>query len=124
MKIKISTLWIVVMFTMVFADILSFMSAGVLKQLLQFSETGAINQEILLLLAILLEIPIVMIYIARYWDYQYNRPANIVAAIVTILFVIGGGSWSLHYIFFASVEVCCMLLILWWAWHWKEELQV
>lgn len=35
---------------------------------------------------------------------------------ITTLFVIGGGSLQLHYVFFATVEVACMALIVWSVW--------
>jgi hypothetical protein len=52
--------------------------------------------------------------------YRINRWANIVASVVTILFVVGGGSPFPYYIFFASVEVVCMLVIIWTAWKWPN----
>ena len=121
MKVKLSTLWIVVMFNMVFADILSFM----LPDFLEILETGQaggvpITQEILLVFAVFLEIPIVMIILSRVLKVSVNRWANIIAAVITILFVVGGGSTELHYIFFATVEVVCMLLIMWYAWRWPN----
>jgi hypothetical protein len=42
---------------------------------------------------------------------------NIVASIITIAFVVGGGSGYWHYLFFASAEVLCMLAIMWMAWR-------
>jgi hypothetical protein len=47
---------------------------------------------------------------------QANRWANTIAVVITTLFVIGGGSMDLHYLFFASVEVACMALIVWSVW--------
>jgi hypothetical protein len=40
--------------------------------------------------------------------------------VITILFVIGGGSIYLSYLFFASVEVICMSFIIWYAWTWRS----
>ena len=121
MKAKLSTLWIVVMFNMVFADILSFMLPDFLE-ILQTGQAGGvpITQEILLVFAVFLEIPIVMIILSRVLKVSVNRWANIIAAVITILFVVGGGSTSLHYIFFATIEVACMLLIIWYAWLWPN----
>jgi Sec-independent protein secretion pathway component TatC len=74
----------------------------------------------LLVFAILLEIPIAMIFLSRVLKHRANRWANIIAAAITIAFVIGGGSTDLHYIFFAAIEVVCMLLIVWYAWKWPN----
>lgn len=116
-KEKLSTLWIVVMFNMAFADILSFM--------IEFSNglTAEVQatQALMLIAAFILEIPIMMIILSRILNFKINRWANIIASIVTMLFVIGGGSFYLHYLFFASVEVVCLLLILWFACRWQPS---
>lgn len=116
MKARLSTLWIVVMFNMAFADILSFMmewSAGSTPEI-------EVTQVLMLVMAILVEVPIAMIILSRVLPYKANRWANVIAGVITIAFVIGGGSTYLHYIFFAAVEVLCMLLIIWYAWKWPE----
>jgi len=121
MKVKLSTLWVVVMFNMLFADILSFMIPGFLKELMTgYAGPVQITQGILLVFAILLEIPIAMIFLSRVLKYRANRWANIIAGAITIVFVIAGGSTDLHYIFFATIEVVCMLLIVWYAWKWPK----
>ena len=121
MKVKLSTLWIFVMFNMVFADIVGFMNPGALEKILTGAVGIEITQELLLVFSILLEIPIAMILLSRVLRYRANRWANIVAGVITILFVIGGGSTYLSYIFFATIEVVCMLLIIWYAWNWPKQ---
>lgn len=119
---KLSMLWIVVMFSMVFADILTFITPGVLEEMMTgYADEIQLGQGILLAFAILLEIPILMIFLSRVLKYKANRWANIIASIVTIIFVIGGGSLYLHYIFFATIELVCMLLIICYAWKWSNE---
>ena len=121
MKERLSTLWIVVMFTMIFADILSFMTPGMMKQVIDGTAEIKITQPLLLIFAILLEIPIVMIFLSRILKYKINRILNILASIITIIFVIGGGSNYLHYYFFAVVEVVCMIGIIIFSVKWKEN---
>lgn len=124
-KVNLSTLWIVVMFNMVFADIVGFMNPGALEDIMTGAVGFEITQELLLVFAILLEIPIAMILLSRILKDSVNRWANIIAGVVTILFVIGGGSAYLSYIFFATIEVACLLLIIWSAWNWpKQEVRV
>lgn len=119
-KSKLSLLWIVVMFTMVFADIVGFMNPGVLKDMMNGTVGIQITQEILLVFAVLLEIPIAMIFLSRILKREVNRWANIIAGVITILFVVGGGSPYPYYVFFASVEVICMLIIIQAAWKWSK----
>ena len=78
------------------------------------------NQGLLLVFSILLEIPIAMIVLSRLLRYRVNRLANIIAGLITILWVIGGGNTSASYIFFSTIEVGCMLLIIRYAWKWSE----
>jgi len=115
-KVILSTLWIVVLFNMIFADILSFITTG-------FSEvsTMQVSQSLLLIYAILLEIPIIMVILSRVLKRGVNRWANIVASVITIAFVIGLGSNYLHYIFFATIEVVLMILIIGIAWKWEDN---
>ena len=86
MKVKLSTLWVVVMFNMLSADILSFF-----LELRTGGETQ-ITQGLMLFAAIMMEIPIAMIFLSRVLKYRANRWANIIAGAISIAFVIGGGS--------------------------------
>ena len=113
---RISTLWIVVMFSMVFADIVGMMMPGVLTAMSAGQVGVPVTQGLLLVFAILLEIPIAMIFVSRILKPVANRWANTVAAVITTLYVIGGGSPYLHYYFFAAVEIACMALIVWSVW--------
>ena len=113
---RISTLWVVVMFSMVFADILGMMIPGVLTAMSAGQVGVPVTQGLLLVFAILLEIPIAMIFLSRILKPVANRWANTVAAVVTAAFVIGGGTAYLHAVFFAAVEVACLALIVWSVW--------
>jgi lipoprotein signal peptidase len=116
-KVKLSTLWIFVMFNMVFADIIGFLNPGALEEMIAMKPSPGL----LLIFSILTEIPIAMIVLSQWLKYRANRWANIIAGIITILWVIGGGSGNVTYIFFATIEVVCMLLIVWYAWRWTEH---
>jgi Sec-independent protein secretion pathway component TatC len=121
MKVKLSTLWIFVMFNMAFADIVGFMNPGALEDIMSGGVGIEITQGLLLVFSLILEIPIAMIFLSRILKYRVNRWANIVASAITILFVIGGGNTSLSYMFFAAIEVVCMSLIVWFAWKWRNS---
>ena len=117
MKVKLSVLWIFVMFNMAFADIIGFINPGALEEIMTSLD---ITQGFLLVAAILVEIPIAMIVLSRMLKYKANRWTNIIAGIITILWIIGGGNTSLSYIFFATLEVLCLFLIIWYAWKWSK----
>ena len=122
MPARLSLLWIFIMFNMVFADILSFMYPGALKEVLTGYAGGVhVTPGFLLGAAVVTEIPIAMIVLSRVLKHGVNRWANIVAGVITIAYVIGGGSLNqIHYIFFAAMEVACALLIVWYAWKWRN----
>lgn len=118
---KISTLWIIVLFNMVFADILSFMDPNFLTEV----QTGivggiTITPAFLIVAAVFIEIAIVMIYLTLVLTRPLSRGLNLAAVFVTLLFVIGGGSLKAHYVFFASIEVGVLIYIAYLAWHWRE----
>ena len=113
---RLSTLWVVVMFNMVFADILTFIKPGALQELWAGQAGVQITPGLLLVFALLIEVPIVMIFLSRILKRGPNRWANTAAAMITATFVVGGGSLTPHYVFFATVEVACMALIVWSVW--------
>jgi Family of unknown function (DUF6326) len=117
LKVKLSTLWVFVMFNMVFADIVGFLNPGALEEMMAMKPTPGL----LLAFSILLEIPIAMIVLSRLLKYKINRWANVIASVITILYVVGGGKTDLSYLFFATIEVVCMLFIAWSAWNWTEQ---
>ena len=121
MKVILSTLWIFVLFNMIYADILGFMKADFLQEVITGNAGGIqITPGFLLMAAMFLEIPIAMVVLSRFLKYKINRWANIIAASLTIIFVIAGGSTAPHYIFFATIEVLALALIIWFAWKWKN----
>ena len=121
LKVLLSTLWIVVMLNMIFADILTLYISEFLQEILTESTPVQITQELMLAMAFIIEIPIVMIFLSRVLKYKANRWVNIIASVITILFVVVGGSLVLHYIFFAAIEVVCLSLIIWYAWKWPKQ---
>jgi hypothetical protein len=120
-KVLLSTLWIVVMINMAYADILGLFIPGALEEVAKTSvSTGTTIPQLMLGGAIMLEIPVAMILLSRVLKFKANRWVNIIASVITIAFVVGGGSTTPHYIFIATIEVVCMLLIIWFAWKWRN----
>jgi hypothetical protein len=118
-KIKISTLWIVVMLNLIFADILSIIVELVNKNNL-IDILGEVEVT-MAIAAILTNIPIFMIYLSRVLPYKINCSLNISAAILTLIYVIGGGSLTPHYIICGAIEVIVLLYIITTAWKWVDK---
>ena len=117
----LSTLWIVVMFNMAFADILGLFEPGILEQIMKGSVDDIhFTSGLMFVMAIVLEIPIAMIILSRILNYKANRMANIIASVITTVFIIGGASSTPSYLFFAAVEVVCILFIVLITWRWSN----
>ena len=117
-KVKLSTLWIVVLINMIFADIFSIIVELVNKDTLNIPGDVKV---VMAIAAIVTNIPILMIYFSRVLQFKVNRLANIIAGILTIIYVIGGGDMAPHYIIIASIEVICLLLIIVNSWKWTNS---
>lgn len=116
-KARLSRLWLLVILNMIAIDVLSLFIPGVMEEMAAF--VGDTPIPLFMLVAgILIEIPLLMTFLSRSLPYGANRWANIIAAVVTIVYVVGGGSTYPHYIFMGAVEVVCLLLIIWTAWRW------
>lgn len=118
-KSKLSTLWILVLFNMLFADVFSIM--------VELVAGGTLNdipgdvKTVMAVAAIITNIPILMIYFSRSLPYRTNRIINIIAGIFTIIYVVGGGSAFPHYYVIGGIEVFLLCIIIWNAWYWKEQ---
>jgi hypothetical protein len=115
-KVILSTLWIFALLNMIYADIftLTFNSE---------SQTVTMTEGSVLVFAILMEIAIAMVLLSRVLKYGVNRWANIIAGITQTAFL--GYSLvvqtpPLFYMFFATIEIACMLFIVWYAWTWTN----
>src|SRR4029450_2489321 len=113
---RLSVLWVFVMFNMLAADVISFLDGALLAQLMTgYAGEVQITSTFQLAAAIMIEIPIAMIVVSRFLTPRWTRVVNPVAALVTAVFIIGGGSTSPHYIFFAAAELGALAVITWLA---------
>ena len=119
---RLSTLWIVIMFNMVYADILSFLNPEFLRALMTgYADGIRVTQQLVVGAAVMAEIPILMVLLARIMEPTVNRWANLVAIPLTAAFIIVGGSTSPHYLFLAAIELVCLALILRHVWRWPVD---
>ena len=121
-KVILSTLWIFAMFNYIYADILTFFEPGMLEELMTGSVGGIqFTQGFLLGAAILMETAIVMVVLSRVLKYRANRWANIIAGVIhtaAVFLSLFVGTPAMYYTFFATIEIACTLLIVWYAWKW------
>ena len=119
-RARLLWMWVWVMLNMIFADIFSFMNAGALQQIMEGrADQIAITPQFLLLAAALTEIPIAMVVLSQTLPRRASRWANVVASIFTLVYVVGMGSATPSYLFFAGLETLGCLSIAWLAWSWR-----
>ena len=121
-KITLSTLWIFVMFCIAYADLIGFIEPGTLENIINGSTGFVLTPALILVFSLFQAIPIVMILVSRWFRRDVNRWLNIVAGVLTLLYVLGGGNWeSVSYPVFAALEIVAMLGIIWLAWTWRND---
>ena len=124
-KVKLSVLWIVVMFFYVYADVKMYLETGVIEQIIS-GQIGdfVLNQAALLYSAILMSIPPVMAFLSLILRPSVNRVVNIVIASLHILMAIGllfgsGDIWAYYY-WYTALEVGVHVLIVFHAIRWPK----
>ena len=117
-KTKLSTMWLVVMLNMILADVLSAFLAIQDPSLLSIPGDA---KQMMAVSAVVINLPILMIYFSRTLPYKPNRIANILTSILTTLFIVGGGSLLPHYLIIALIEIVFLAAILVTAVRWKRS---
>jgi Family of unknown function (DUF6326) len=124
MKSKLSTLWIFVALNYLYCDVVSLMDPELLPLYLRGNINGLeLTPGFLLGAGILVEIFIAMVLLSSVLPYRANRWANIAAGTIMTavqsasLFV---GTPAPYYVFFSVIEIATTVLIVWFAWNWRE----
>jgi hypothetical protein len=124
-KIKLSALWIALMFFYLYRDVLGFYAPGHLEALIAGEVAGIqITQVFLLGSAVLMAIPSAMVFLSLVLKARANRWVNIILGIVHIGLLAGTsfiGEVSPLYLFYVIVEFVLMVLIVWHAWKWPKQ---
>lgn len=114
-RVKLSLLWIFVIVNMAYADILSLMDpASIIRGIMTGSPLPAGG---LLAGAIVMETSLAMVIMPWILNYKVNRWVTIIIGVFMIWQIVMGGH-GLYYLFFMSVEVASILLIIWFTWKW------
>jgi hypothetical protein len=125
-KILLILLWVFYSLNFMYADVQSSLEPGVLAETMSGYTGGGtvkITDGFLLGVAIMFAIPVLMIVLSWVLKYRANRWANIIAGTLFVLAQIGSlflGKPSPAYIFYSTIEVAGLLLIVWNAWKWRN----
>jgi len=125
-NILLIILWVFFSVNFMYADQLSHLEPGVLEGIMSgylADGTVKITDGFLLGTAIMFEIPFLMIVLSWVLKYRANRWANIIAGtlfVVTQITSLFLGAPSPAYIFYSTIEIAGLLLIVWNAWMWRN----
>ena len=125
-KILLILLWVFYSLNFMYCDNLSSLEPGVLEMHMS-GYTGGGTVEItagfLLGTAMMFEIPFLMIILSWVLKYRVNRWVNIIAGTLFVVAQVSSlflGVPSPMYIFYTTVEIAGLLLIVWNAWKWSN----
>lgn len=125
LKIKLSALWVSLMFCYVYGDYFEFFVPGHIEGLM--NGKAILNTPVkVLAAAILMAIPSLMVFLSLTLKPKINRLLNIIFGVfytlIMILVVSASISpWRAFYIFFGLVEIVVTSLIVWYAWNWTRQ---
>lgn len=122
-KLKISALWISVMFCYIYADYFGLYVPGALQGILngKMAPLGPTTQGVLLGTSLMMVVPSVMIFLSVALRPNLNRRLNIIfGGFYTMIILITMWRW-MFFIFFGIIEVVLTALIVWYAWNWPKQ---
>jgi hypothetical protein len=117
MRIILSGLWVAVMLTYLWGDVLRIMAGDVEPGKLMAGMQA--TQGMLLLIAIIMLVPIIMVVLTLTIPYPAIRWVNIVVAILVVVFNLLGLPYKGAYDnFLIVVSFVFNALTVWYAWKW------
>ncbi|MHA2046682.1 MAG: DUF6326 family protein, partial [Candidatus Thorarchaeota archaeon] len=84
-KKKLSILWIARMLTSIQGDVIRFLEPGMLEDIIAGTLDVPLTEEVLAVMAIMMLVPIFMVFLSLELPYKANRWANIIIAIFFIV---------------------------------------
>ena len=118
----LSLLWIYLTVNYIYCDVFTLHLADYLEAFLAGDVGGMkITEEFLLIIAVIMQIPMIMIVLSRVLMFPVNKVVNLVAGVVTTsvqaLSLTGGG--TPHYMLFSFFEISTGLIIIYLAASWR-----
>jgi hypothetical protein len=126
-QIKLSALWVARMLAGLQGDVLRFLEPGMLEDLIAGETEGLqITHELLLVSAVVMLIPIFMVFLSVTLPYKANRWANIIFGLFFIGFdLVGLPTYTSAYaVLLILVGLLFNALTVWYAWKWRIQERV
>jgi uncharacterized membrane protein (UPF0136 family) len=123
-RLKISSLWIAMLFLFAYGDIFGFFKPGQIPDVISGEVSGIkITQAFLLGASIYIAVASLMVFLSLALRPRVTRWTNIVLPvlfIVSIVVSVIGETWA-YFIFLSISEIGLLLLIIWYAWRWPSQ---
>ena len=123
-RLKISALWIAMLFLFAYGDIFGFFKPGQIEEVISGEISGIeITQGFLFAVSVYIAIASVMVFLTLVLRPNINRWVNIVLPVLYIVSIVAsviGEEWAYFY-FLSIAEVAVLALIVWHAWTWPIQ---
>jgi uncharacterized protein DUF6326 len=123
-RLKISALWIAMLFLFAYGDIFGFFRAGVIEDVITGEVSGIkVTQAFLFAVSVYIAIASVMVFLTLVLKPMVNRWTNIVLPILYIVSIVAsviGEDWA-YFWFLSIAESALLFLIAWYAWTWPVQ---
>jgi hypothetical protein len=123
-RLKISALWIAMLFLFAYGDIFGFFKPGQIEDVSAGEISGIeITQLFLIGASVYTAIASVMVFLSLVLRPKVARWPNIVLPILYVVSIVAsviGEDWA-YFFFLSIVESALLLLIIWYAWTWPRH---
>ncbi|HET8526295.1 MAG TPA: DUF6326 family protein [Actinomycetota bacterium] len=122
-RVRISALWVVLLFLYAYGDIFGFFKPGRIEEIVSGEISGIdITEGFLFAVSVYIAIASVMIFLTLVLRPAAARWSNVVLAILYIATIVAAAiGESAYYWFLSVVEIATLLLIARYAWTWPRE---
>lgn len=121
-RIKIASLWIVILILYIYNDFFSLFTPGALEEITAgYMGPFLVTQASILQGCILMAIPTVMIFLSLVLNPKVNRTLNIILSLLYIVVMVASviGEWSYYY-FMGAIEIAANIAIIIYAVKWPK----
>lgn len=119
-KLKISALWVAIMFCYLYGDYIEIYVPGVLADAMQVTQATVKVQIEFLAVAILMVIPSLMVFLSLVLAPAFNRWLNTIipALYIFLLIFLNLETGWIFYLFLTVVEILISVATIFYAWKW------